>query len=110
MSSRKIFSFSILFFFCFSSRLWAQIPDHLKQPYWDLVKQNNTRQYQAAILQGKIQIAQEPKFPYAFGQLALAFEKAEQATPGLAYFDSLRQQSPDNALIIIDRSLRVTGQ
>jgi len=99
MLSRKIFSFLILFFFCFSSRLCAQIPAHLKTPYWDLVKLNNARQYQSAILQGKILIAQEPKFPYAYGQLALAFEKTDHVAQGLAYFDSLRQQSPDNPYV-----------
>ncbi len=79
--------------------LLAQIPDNLKKPYWDLVKLNNSGQYRPAILQGKILVAQEPKFPYADGQLAFAFEKAEQVAIGLAYFDSLRQQSPDNPYI-----------
>ncbi len=77
----------------------AQIPDSLKQPYWDLVKLNNSRQYQTAILQGKMLVAQVPQFPYTYGQLALAFEKAEHLEQGHAFFDSLRQRNPDNPYV-----------
>ena len=60
MGSRRNCLFITLFIANFWCLLHAQIPDTLKQPYWDLVKLNNTRQYQAAILQGKILVAQEP--------------------------------------------------
>jgi len=107
MLSRKFF-YCLLLVISFPFILHAQIPDRLKQTYWDFVKLNNAGQYQAAILQGKI-LAQEPKFPYAYGQLAFAFEKAQQLEQGLAYFDSLRQQSPDNlyvyyAIAVLEKS------
>jgi len=99
MQSFQRFGLGILLSIGLLRPLHAQVPDYLKQPYWDLVKLNNLRQYPAAILQGKFLVAQEPKFPFAYGQLALAFEKAEQAALGLAYFDSLRQQRLDNPYV-----------
>lgn len=99
MQSLKRLCFGIVLSIGLQQPLHAQIPHHLKMPYYDLLKLNNFSQYQAAILQGKILVAQEPKFSYAYGQLAFAFEKAEQVEQGLAYFDSLRQQSPDNPYV-----------
>jgi len=63
--------FGIILIFSICHSLHAQVPDHLEQPYWDLVKLNNARQYQAAILQGKILVAQEPNFSYSHFLLPL---------------------------------------
>lgn len=111
MPSCKDLASGIALLLGLSSSLRFQIPDSLKTPYHELLKLNNTRQYQAAIFQGKILIAHAPKFPHAYGQLAFAFEKAERVEQGLAYFDSLRQRSPDNAyvyyaLAALERSLK----
>ncbi len=99
MLSLTRFYLGIILVFSLLQSLHAQIPDSLKQPYWDLVKLNNSRQYQAAILQGKILVTQAPMFPYTYGQLALTFEKAERLEQGQAFFDSLRQQSPDHPYV-----------
>lgn len=99
MGSHKIFSLIILFtisFTCFSS---AQIPDSLKTPYWDLVKLNNSGQYQEGLQKSKNLLAQEPNFSHTYGQLSLIFEKTEQVEQGLAYFDSLRQKDANNAYV-----------
>lgn len=99
MQSLTRFYLGIILILGLQQSLLAQVPDSLKQPYWDLVKLNNSRQYQTAILQGKILVAQAPGFPYAYGQLSLAFEKAERLEQGQAFFDSLRQQSPDHPYV-----------
>ena len=99
MLSRKVFYFLTLIAISYPCVIHAQVPDRLKNPYWDLVRLNNSNQYQTAILQGKILVAQEPQFSHAYAQLATAFEKAERIEQGLAYFDSLRQASPDNPYV-----------
>jgi CHAT domain-containing protein/Tfp pilus assembly protein PilF len=99
MRSFKQLHIIIIFSVSLYQFLFAQIADRLKTSYQDLLRLNNSRQYQAAILQGKTMVAQEPGFPYAYGQLATAFEKVARIESGLAYFDSLRRQSPENPFV-----------
>ncbi|MFQ5630583.1 MAG: tetratricopeptide repeat protein [bacterium] len=99
MQARKNFAFlTLLLCFC-NTPIAAQVPDSLKSPYRELVKQNNTGNYDNAIARGKLLLEQAQDFPHTYGQLAAAFEKAERIEQGLAYFDSLRQQRPDNPYI-----------
>lgn len=93
---KKIFNIIVFSTSFLSYSVFSQISDHLKTPYLDLLKLNNSGQYKTAILQGKILISQYPSFPNAYIQLAKAFSMLEQTEQGKAYFNSLQVLNPGN--------------
>ena len=83
----------------FLPRSFAQVPSKHLPAYQELLRLNNTAQYQSAIRQAKHLVEREPLFSAPYEELAIAFEKAGRINDGLLYLDSLRRRDPNNAYV-----------
>lgn len=80
-----------------ASSLHSQVPEHVKVPYHNLLTMINSREFQAAILQGKKLIAQEPDFIKTYELMVTAYTQLRTIEKGRAYFDAIAVQYPDNS-------------